>query len=187
MPKRSLPAGNRGMGSENVRGDEGLSRFPEGKSLLCHDEADSLEGQESRMSFVHVGRGDFYAESGESPDAADAEDNLLANPRFLIAAVEGGSDRSVFGGVFGDVGIEKIEARPADLDLPDRRLHQPSGQFDRDEYGGAVGIAALLDRHVVPVVLRIGLLLETVGVQVLFEVALAIQEADADEGQAQIA
>ena len=58
-------------------------------------------------------------ERAQGADAADAEDELLAEPVLAVAAVEPVGDRAGLGRVPLDVGVEQVEARPADVGAPD--------------------------------------------------------------------
>ena len=53
--------------------------------------------------------------------------------------------------------------------------------------GGAVGVFHRLDRQVVEIEFGIGFLLPAVGEEILLEIAVAIEETDADEGEAEFA
>ncbi len=52
--------------------------------------AEELEGQEGRVAFVHMEHGRLDAEGAQEADAADAQDDLLADPGPLVAAVDVG-------------------------------------------------------------------------------------------------
>ena len=65
--------------------------------------------------------------------------------------------------------------------------HRVLRQVDAHVHGRAVGVAHRLDRQVVEVQLRVRLLLPAVGGEVLLEVAVAIQQPDADQRHAQFA
>ena len=75
----------------------------------------------------------------------------------------------------------------ANRHFPDLGLHRAAGQFDRTSTLVAVGVENRNDRQVVEVGVVVGCLLVAVGSQRLLEVALAVERADADEGQAHVA
>ena len=86
--------------------------------------ADPLEAEEAGVALVgveHLGRrvpGD-PAVRAERADAADAEQQLLAQPVLAVAAVEPVGDVAVVVGVALDVGVEHQQRHPADAGHPD--------------------------------------------------------------------
>ena len=71
------------------------------------------------MAFVAMPVDRFDPHGPQGAHAADAEDLLLSQPVFLVAAVEARGDGARPIGVALDVGIEQEERDPADLDAPD--------------------------------------------------------------------
>ena len=97
-------------------------------------------------------------------------------------------DRPVRVGVLRDVGVEQEDRDPADLGDPDRdgRGRDPAaGRVTRS--GVAVGVGRPEQRQAVEVVVGVGVLLVAVGVDRLAEVALAVEQPDADERQGHVA
>ena len=122
------------------------------------------------------------ADGVEGPHAADAEQDLLADAVLGAAAVEAVGDQAALGVVLVDVGVEQVEPDAADVGPPDLGDDGHAGQVDLD--------ARTLDerqRHGVGVEGREALLLPAVGVELLAEVALAVEEPDADERHAELA
>ena len=128
--------------------------------------------------------GGFDAHGLKGAQAADAEEDLLPDAHGRVAAVEAGGNIAVCRGVFLEIGIEQIELHPAHLHLPDPRLHRPvsKGNFN----GPVLSVAGVdrLDGHLEEVVFRVLLYLPAVGVEGLAEIALAVEQADPDEGDA---
>ena len=60
-------------------------------------------------SFMWQTRG-FRPSAAQRADAADAEDDLLADPHVAVAAVELAGDVLQIGAVLGDVGVEQVPA-----------------------------------------------------------------------------
>jgi hypothetical protein len=79
-----------------------------------------------------------------------------------------------------------VKGYAADVDPPDAGEHLPAGEFDRDDERLAV-LRFGDERQVEKIVLGIPLLLPTVHVQVLPEVPLAVHQADAAQGHAEVA
>ena len=131
----------------------------------------------------HLGVG---ADRGERLQAADAEQDLLAQPVLAVAAVEPVRDRPLGRRVLGHVGVEQVERHAADVDLPDGGVQQRAGQLHADAHrlAGGVDGAAHRQRRGVERVERLALLARR-G-QVLAEVAVAVEEADRDDRHAQV-
>ena len=117
----------------------------------------------------------------QRPDAADAQEQLLADPDPGVAAVEPRGQRPVRLGVLGHVRVEQQQRRPPDLDPPDPRVQDAGGRLDRDQERLVVRAGDALDRQQVGVGVEVVLLLPAVGVERLAEVALGVEQADADQ------
>ena len=132
------------------------------------------------------GAGDARPDA-EGAHAADAEQQLLAQPVLGVAAVEAVGDVAVVGAVLLDVGVEQQQRHAADVRDEDAR-HQVRavGQRDRDRGTAAVGLAELRQRELVGVEDRVALLLPAVAVQRLLEVAVAVEQADTDQRDAEV-
>ncbi len=118
----------------------------------------------------------------QRPHPADAEQDLLADPVLGAAAVEAVGDGPQLVVVVVDVGVEQVQLDPADLRHPDLGDQGLAGQVDGDP-GPVDGV----EGHGVGVEHRVALLLPAVGVELLAEVALPVQQADADERDPQAA
>ena len=119
--------------------------------------------------------------------AAHAEQQLLAQPVLGVAAVEAVGDVAVVGAVLLDVGVEQQQRHAADVRDQDAG-HQVRavGQRDRDRGAAPVGLAELGERELVGVEDRIALLLPAVAVERLLEVAVAVEQAHADQRDAEV-
>ena len=124
----------------------------------------------------------------QRPDAADAEQQLLAQPVLAVAAVQPVGDVAVVVGVALDVGVEQQQRHPADAGDPDPGQQVgPAGQRDRDDRALAVVLAQQRDRQPVGVEDRVGLLLPALAGERLLEVAVPVEQADADDRDAEVA
>ena len=149
------------------------------------DEApDALQGEEPGVALVEVvdGRADVEQLEGSAP--ADAEDDLLAQAVLDLAAVEAVGHTLLVGGVALDVGVEQVEGHAPDLGPPHLKGRHAAGQVDVGQQRVAVIVAYEGDGEGVGVELRVVLLLPAVEVEVLAEVALRVEEADGNEGDA---
>ena len=164
------------------------------RAALLHGElADPLDAEEARVALVgveHLGRrmtGE-PAEHPQRPDAADAQQQLLSEPVLAVAAVEAVGHVDVVLGVALDVGVQHQQRDPPDPHHPDARdQRRPVGQVDRDGGAGAVGLAEQRDRQTVGVKHRVALLLPALAGERLLEVAVPVEQADADDRDAEVA
>ena len=87
-----------------------------------------------------------------------------------------------------DVGVEQQQRHPADLGHPDPGgQRRPPGRPTATVRGRAVGLAQQRDRQAVGVEDRVALLLPAVARQRLPEVAVPVEQADADQRDAEVA
>ncbi len=113
------------------------------KTVIRHQNANALDGQECGMPFVHVIDGGAEAQRLERAQAADAEHDLLVNALVIVAAVELIGDLAMLRrGVLRDVAIEQIELHAAHIDAPDFQEHFDAGEIDADQQFAAGRVAS---------------------------------------------
>ena len=100
----------------------------------------------------------------------------------LVAAVEAVGDGDAVGRVALDVGVEQVQLDAADVGPPDVGLDRVAGEVDGDLDAGVGERRATAASKSAD-----ALLLPAVGVEALAEVALGVQQADADERHAEVA
>ena len=124
----------------------------------------------------------------ERAHAADAEQELLREPHLAAPGVEDVGDRAVGEVVLRHVGVEQEERHAADLRHPDLapRPRGPAAARDAARSRPVVPAAGRTGRRC-EVVLRVDVLLAAVGVDRLAEVAVAVEQADGDERQPEVA
>ncbi len=123
------------------------------------------------MPLVDVKDGRLEPECREGAHAADAEQQLLADPVLAVAAVEGVGEQ---------VDVEQVERHRADVAAPHRGRDGLARQVDFDgdrlaHEAGGLGVDPLVD-----------LGLPSLVAQPLHEVPAAVEETDADERHAEI-
>ena len=195
LAREAVDAGrDRGVGREDRARPRHLQGGVEADALLLGELTDPLETQEAGVALVGVedlGVG-CARDAGVGPDGAhatDAEQHLLPQPVLGLAAVEPVGDVAQhLLGVVLDVGVEQQQRHPADLGDPDARrrgvsLGHPHGDLGR----GPVGLAQDRDRQLVGVEHRVALLLPPVARERLPEVAVPVEQADADDRHAEVA
>jgi hypothetical protein len=159
-----------------------LSRRTSAQVLAC-----ALGEEERRMAFVQVPDRRLQAELPDGAHAADPQHELLVEPHLAAADVQDVGDRPVGGRVLGDVGVEQEHRHAPDLGDPDRGEQVAPGQLDRDRQRQSGRILHPPERQARQVVVGVVVLLVTVGVDRLAEVALAVQQPDADRGERHVA
>jgi membrane protein YdbS with pleckstrin-like domain len=157
-----------------------------GDAVALHPGANHLDHREGAVAFVEVEHRRVNVKRVEQSDATDTEEQLLANPDPRIAAIEAGGQGAIRFVVLGDVRVEQVESRPADLDPPDPRLEDTDMGVDRDPDIGAVERLDRLDRQHVDLGIEVVFLLPAVLIKLLLEIPLRIEQADADERDAEV-
>ena len=110
--------GDRGVGGEDRGGSGGLDGLVEGQAVVDDRPAHALEAEEAGVALVGVEHLGVDAERLEGPDAADAEEDLLAEAVLDVAAVEPVGDPAQVIGVLVDVGVEQVERDAPDVGPP---------------------------------------------------------------------
>ena len=130
LPREAVDAGrDRGVGGEDGAGPDrldGLGPAAARRSVISLRIRSRPE--EAGVALVGVEDLGLGADGVEGPHAADAEQDLLADPVLGAAAVEAVGDGPQVVVVGVDVGVEQVELDPADLGQPDlglERLRRP--------------------------------------------------------------
>ena len=101
--------GHRRMRREDRRPPHGGQRVVEahafGDVLV-----DALQDDECGVPFVEVPHGRCDAERAQRANAADAEDDLLLQPRLAIAAVQARREIAILRRVFLEAGVEQVQS-----------------------------------------------------------------------------
>ena len=167
------------MRGEHAAAADDLDGGVEGQTL-AHELADALQPEEPGVALVGVEHVRGQPERAQGAHATDAEDDLLAQTVVLVAAVQAIGDRDAVRRVAGDVGVEQVQRDSTDVGAPDVDLDLVAGEVD-GELDARVDEAEGVGREVGD-----ALLLPAAGVEALAEVALRVQQADADERNAEV-
>src|SRR5438046_7626883 len=101
--------------------------------LLLHDiQTNALERQERRMPFVHVKHVRLNSECSERFHSANPEHDLLTHAHLQVAAVKLGSNQSILGFVFRNIGVEEVDVYPSDAQFPNPGKNSPVLNLHRD-------------------------------------------------------
>ena len=149
-----------------------------------HQLAGLLDEHERRVALVEVPGRRLDAQGSQRAHAADAQDQLLVQPHLAAAHVQDVGDRPV---VSRRCRACRCRAAAAARGRPAPARRRPwtvaTRELDRDEQRVAARRRRRAERQAARVVVGVGVLLVAVGVDGLAEVAVAIEQADADERQ----
>ena len=140
--------------------------------------AQTLQVAECGVSFVAVIDVLLDAESLEQQHSADAEQNLLFQTIFPVAAIERVRDGTVEFRVEFVVGVKQIERHTTDIHAPNVGVDEVVRVRHVDNERIAVFVELALDRHRVEVLRLVVGDLFTIHRQALFEVAETIHKTD---------
>ena len=188
---RSIPAGT-GVCVVNTVDDRTTVSAVSKSSPASIEFADAFDAEKSRVAFVHVehlGRRQplHLDERADRAHPADACQNLLLDPVFLVAAVEPVGDTAKIVVVLRDVGIQQQQRDSAHLRDPHVRPQLAGVRHCQlDQHRVAVLVGEQTQRQALWIQRRVGLVLPTVGGQRLPEVARAVVQPDRDQRQAQV-
>ena len=178
--KRSIPAGTGVWVVNMVPEPDGDDCLREAQSAPGHEGTDALQAEETGVALVGVEHLRGLADRLQRPDAAHAEQDLLADPVFGSSAVEPVGDVAHFVVVVVHVGVEQVQLHPSHLGQPDLSHEGTTAQVDRDLLAVHQG-----QRHCVGVEDRVVLLLPASRVELLAEVPVAVHQPDAGQRHAQ--
>ena len=139
------------------------------------------------MAFVDVADLRPWMQRLHDPPAADAEQDLLHQPRLGAASVELCRDAAIRRAVQKIVAVQQVELHPPHGRLPHAQMDGAARQPEPYAQPSALFMKDWLDRHHRRVVVRVELLLHALGVDDLAKIALLVQQSDPDNGNVEIA
>src|ERR1019366_6862694 len=145
-----------------------------------------FEDGKAAVPFVQVQDAGGDAHGAERAISANAEQRFLADADAAIAAVQTRSKFAIFLGVAFHVGIEKKQIDAAYADTPDFGADDAATGFNLHADGFAVGADGGLHGELIDVGMEVLFVLPALAVEALGEVALAIEQAHADQGNAEV-
>ena len=185
--REAVVAGGHGRvgGEDDLAGNLHRGGF-EVDALFLHTVADGLEDGEAAVAFVEVEHAGRDAHRLDGAETADTEQQLLTDAGARVASVEARSEFAVLGRVALNVGVEQEEIAAADLDLPNFCTDRPAAGPDLHDDGLAVGTDGGLHGELIDVGADVLLLLPSSLVEALQEVALAVEQPDADQRNVEV-
>ncbi|CAB5025836.1 unannotated protein [freshwater metagenome] len=186
--------GNRRVGGEHRAGAAGFESLIEVEPAMALDElTDALDAEEACVALVHVedlrrcGTGDA-GEHADRPHAADAQQHLLLQAMLTTAAVQTVGYLALGCGVLLDVGVEEEERHASYLRDPDACGDAASAWYSERYLGrGSVGLAKQRHRAAIRIADRVVLKLPAITGEGLAEIAGPVEQADADDPDAEVA
>ncbi len=130
-----VAGGDRRVGGEDGHPGDLPGRLAEGEPFGFHQVAAHLQPGEGAVAFVEVEDRGVDPHRLDRPDAADPEEQLLADPDPGVAAIEPRGQRPVGLGVRVDLRVEQEQRDPPDQDLPDPGVEDAGVGLDRDRHG----------------------------------------------------
>src|ERR1700761_1490572 len=180
--KSIVASGDRSVSSEDNLPWHLMSGGVKFQTFLLHAITNRLQDAERTMTFVEVQNPRCYSQRFESTEAPDTQEQLLTNARAPIPAVETRGQVQIFGSIAGHIRIKEQQVAAPHTDTPDLGPDWSTAGLDLYHDGFAVFADGNLHGKLGDVVMEILLVLPSLFIQVLAEVALAIEQADADEG-----
>ena len=178
-------------GNGRVRGENDFARNTrhggvERDAFFLHAGADGFEDDKAAVTFIQVHHAGADAHGFEGAETADAEQQFLADAGAGVTAVKARSEFAIVGRVGFNVGIEQEEIAAPDGDAPNFSVNGAAAGIDTNLDGTAVFADGDFQRKLVHVGDEIFFLLPAAAVEALAEISLAVEEADADEGNAEV-
>src|SRR5579864_2156570 len=171
---------DRSMGRENVAGARRPERLSEQQPRPALERPCPLDHDKGGIPLVQVADLGLRRDRFDDAPAGDPENQLLEKSDLTASLVKPSGDATIGRAVERIVGIEKVERNAPDLRLPNPQHQHSPWEREWNVQPRAVGTARRTDRQGAGVVGRVTLLLPPAGIDALSEIAIAIEQADAD-------
>ena len=155
-------------------------------ALGDHAVADEFERSKRAVAFVEMRDRRRDAQHSQRAHAADAEQEFLANPHPVVAAIEAGGELPILRTVALDVGIEQQQRVASHRQLPHARRDGGRARVDGHDHRRARRVGRRLHGQQAPIDIDVVFLLVALVVEPLPEVRLVVVEPDAHQRDAEI-
>src|SRR5579884_1626774 len=183
----SIVTGGHGrMRGKECIGRDDLARLIEAQPLR-YQFATALKVQESGVSLIEMPGCRRNIQRSQCAHAADTQHDLLCDTNLAVPAVEARQQFAIPGRVGSDICIHQVERDAAHHQLPDFSIDAPARQVDTDDHFVAGRADGWHGGNLRKMQLLVEVLLPALARDTLLEVALRIEKANADEGQAEVA
>jgi len=158
----------------------------EGAPALLHEGPGALEHRERRVPLVEVADLGLEPEGPQQAPAPDAQHQLLLQAQLGASAVQLARDGAEGRRVRGVVAVEQVERAPSDLRLPRPEPDRVPRQRKLQAQPLPAFIPDRADRELPGVVVGVQRFLAAIGANHLTEVALLVEEPDADHRNTEV-
>src|SRR5438445_3699508 len=121
------------MGSKKIPGTSYRQRQIERYLVVGHIRPGSLKHCKCRMTLIQMTDLRMQIQSIQKPPSSHSQDQLLLQTQLRAAAIEFARDAAVRRDIRGIVGVQQVQFRPADLDLPGADPQFGAGKIQRSE------------------------------------------------------
>jgi hypothetical protein len=171
---------HRRMGREDDLCRDSSQRFPCIDTFDTHPLSNELERREGAMTFVQVQDAGRDAERAQHANATNAEQQFLADPDALVAAVQPRGKLAILRLIAFDVRIEQQQRVASDQHFPHTSRDAAGSRLNRDVHLlTAAERRANRQRSVIEI--DVIFVLPAVSIEPLPEVPLVVVQPDADE------
>src|SRR5512136_2293835 len=125
--------------------------------------------------------------STEEPHTADAQNDLLADACPLVAPVHVRGQIAEAPIVLRQIGVQKIDRGAPDPDSPSLEIHFAVPDFYSTDNRVSLLVSHQRDRQSRGIIRRIAFDLPSLGRNLLLEIALAVEQRNADKREAEVA
>src|SRR5450631_2586779 len=175
------------MGGEQIPRSRDAERDLEGLSGLLHVIAGPFQYGKRRMTFIEMAHLRLDSESPQQSPTGDPEQQFLLQAQFRSAAIQLAGDAAMDWIVRGVIAVQQVQLYPADLNLPGAQPDRVAGQGDLQSQPFAVRLTQRRDGQLPRIVIWIEGLLGAFLVDHLTKITLAVEQANANDRNAQIA
>src|SRR5438445_8389645 len=174
------------MGSKKIPGTSYRQRQIERYLVVGHIRPGSLKHCKCRMTLIQMTDIRMQIQSIQKPPSSHSQDQLLLQTQLRAAAIEFARDAAVRRDIRGIVGVQQVQFRPADLDLPGADPQFGAGKIQGESQPLTIGLAQRFDRQLTRVIERIQGLLLPGSIDFLTKIASLIEETDAGRGDTEV-
>src|SRR5262249_10449271 len=177
-----VPGGNWSVRRKYGRRADEISGFVETHPALDQG-ANAFEHEKRSVAFIGVEDRRAYSQTFEHAHAADSQNHLLTNARFLVAAVKPGREFAVPGIVFFNIGSHQVNRNRTYPNAPHLDINHSPVQVQSQQPAVAMARDHRLHRGGAVIEPLVAGLLTPLGRDALMKVTLRVNEAHADQRQ----
>ena len=155
--------------------------------MPLHEAPNPLQSEKGRVPFVHVIHGRLQTQRFQYAATADTQHHLLPDAQFAIAPVELVDQIPAPGLVCIEVSVQQVETDAPNCRFPDLSPYILFRVSYFHGHGEAIGSTSQFQRKVMEIIDNVAFLLPAGRIEVLREIALLIEEPDADQRHPKIA